>query len=290
MAEVWIGTSGYVYRHWRAGVFYPPVLPPREELAWYAGRFRTVELNNPFYRAPSRENFIRWSRAHADGFLFAVKVPRVVSHTRRLRETREPLDRFLEAAASWAPSSGRSWCSSRPNSISTSGTGRLPGDDPAVASLGAGSPAPELAGSGACTSGWPRAAWRCAFRSADASQPDLVTTADFTYIRMHAGEEPGGGFGEDQLCSGLEGSARSRSQGRTCTSTSTTTGRACPAGRRCGCGHSCALSRKAGGPLIPPMSVRRESCSVALQLDLRPTAERPGDLRLPRDARGPVRD
>jgi uncharacterized protein YecE (DUF72 family) len=30
-------------------------------------------------------------------------------------------------------------------------------------------------------------------------QPDLVTTAGFTYVRMHAGEEPGGGFGEDQL-------------------------------------------------------------------------------------------
>ena len=57
MAEIWIGTSGYVYRHWRGGVFYPQGLPVRDELAWYAGRFRTVELNNPFYRPPTPETW-----------------------------------------------------------------------------------------------------------------------------------------------------------------------------------------------------------------------------------------
>lgn len=58
--EVWIGTSGYVYRHWRKGVFYPVGVPAREELGYYAGRFRTVELNNPFYRLPTAEMFQRW--------------------------------------------------------------------------------------------------------------------------------------------------------------------------------------------------------------------------------------
>jgi uncharacterized protein YecE (DUF72 family) len=51
--KIWIGTSGYVYRHWRKGVFYPPTLKQREELAYYAARFPTVELNNPFYRLPT---------------------------------------------------------------------------------------------------------------------------------------------------------------------------------------------------------------------------------------------
>ena len=59
-AEVWIGTSGYVYRHWRKGVFYPVGLPAREELGYYASRFHTVELNNPFYRLPTPEMFQRW--------------------------------------------------------------------------------------------------------------------------------------------------------------------------------------------------------------------------------------
>jgi uncharacterized protein YecE (DUF72 family) len=43
-ASAWIGTSGYVFRHWRQGVFYPPGLRVRDELAWYADRFRAVEL------------------------------------------------------------------------------------------------------------------------------------------------------------------------------------------------------------------------------------------------------
>lgn len=59
-AEAWIGTSGYTYRHWRKGVFYPAGLPAREELAYFASRFRTVELNNPFYRLPTAEMFERW--------------------------------------------------------------------------------------------------------------------------------------------------------------------------------------------------------------------------------------
>ena len=40
-----IGTSGYVYRHWRNGVFYPPGLRPREELAWYATQELDVVLD-----------------------------------------------------------------------------------------------------------------------------------------------------------------------------------------------------------------------------------------------------
>jgi hypothetical protein len=62
-ASVWIGTSGYVFRHWRQGVFYPPGLRVRDELAWYADRFRAVELNNPFYKVPSAETFVRWRDA-----------------------------------------------------------------------------------------------------------------------------------------------------------------------------------------------------------------------------------
>jgi uncharacterized protein YecE (DUF72 family) len=57
ISELWIGTSGYVYQHWRRGEFYPEGLRQRDELAWYASRFRTVELNNPFYRLPEPETF-----------------------------------------------------------------------------------------------------------------------------------------------------------------------------------------------------------------------------------------
>src|SRR5918999_4827774 len=83
--RIWLGTSGYVYRHWRKGIFYPAGLKIREELAFYANRFPTVELNNPFYRLPTAEMFARWRDATPDGFRFAVKASRHITHVKGLR-------------------------------------------------------------------------------------------------------------------------------------------------------------------------------------------------------------
>jgi uncharacterized protein YecE (DUF72 family) len=99
MADVWIGTSGYVYPHWRHGVFYPVGLRARNELSYYADVFRTVELNNPFYRVPTAETFARWRDATPDDFTFAVKLSRVITHYRRLRHVSDALDEFLERAS-----------------------------------------------------------------------------------------------------------------------------------------------------------------------------------------------
>ena len=53
---LWIGTSGWQYRDWR-GRFYPDELPQARWLAHYAAAFRTVELNNSFYRLPAGDTF-----------------------------------------------------------------------------------------------------------------------------------------------------------------------------------------------------------------------------------------
>lgn len=98
LARVWIGTSGYVYRHWRKGVFYPAGLAARDELSYYAGRFGSVELNNSFYRLPTPEMFDRWRNATPAGFEFAVKASRYITHIKRLRDVGDSLDLFLERA------------------------------------------------------------------------------------------------------------------------------------------------------------------------------------------------
>ncbi|MES2694680.1 MAG: DUF72 domain-containing protein, partial [Verrucomicrobiota bacterium] len=49
---VWIGTSGWVYKEW-AGYFYPKGFPKKDELAYYARHFPTVEINATLYRLPS---------------------------------------------------------------------------------------------------------------------------------------------------------------------------------------------------------------------------------------------
>ena len=92
-----IGTSGYVYPHWRR-VFYPPDLPAREWLPFYVRHFETVELNNSFYRLPSKAAFRAWRAQVDDRFLFAVKASRYLTHRKRLKAPAPPLDRFLRRA------------------------------------------------------------------------------------------------------------------------------------------------------------------------------------------------
>jgi uncharacterized protein YecE (DUF72 family) len=98
MGRCFIGTSGYVYKHWR-GLFYPQALPAREWLPFYAERFHTVELNNPFYRLPSKAVFSAWRRTVPPGFVFAVKASRYLTHLKRLKQPSDPLRRFLTRAA-----------------------------------------------------------------------------------------------------------------------------------------------------------------------------------------------
>ncbi len=96
--RVLIGTSGFLYRHWRNGVFYPPGLPQREELEFFATQFRTVELNSPFYRLPPRTTFVRWKERTPADFRYAVKASRYVTHVRRLEACEEPVRTFLRHA------------------------------------------------------------------------------------------------------------------------------------------------------------------------------------------------
>lgn len=98
MGRCFIGTSGYVYKHWR-GLFYPQALPARDWLAYYAARFETVELNNPFYRLPTKAVFAAWRRTVPPGFIFAVKASRYLTHLKRLKQPSDPVRRFLTRAA-----------------------------------------------------------------------------------------------------------------------------------------------------------------------------------------------
>jgi uncharacterized protein YecE (DUF72 family) len=96
-ARAHIGTSGWNYRWWR-GVFYPEDLPQRDWHGYYVRHFDTVEINATFYRLPRRDTFERWREAAPNGFVYAVKASRLISHLKRLQDCEEPLARFLEGA------------------------------------------------------------------------------------------------------------------------------------------------------------------------------------------------
>ncbi len=93
--NIFVGTSGWNYSHWK-GPFYPRDIKDREMLEYYARVFRTVELNNPFYRLPSEKSVLSWRENSPDGFIFAVKASRFITHIKRLKDCNEPVKTFLK--------------------------------------------------------------------------------------------------------------------------------------------------------------------------------------------------
>jgi uncharacterized protein YecE (DUF72 family) len=102
---LYVGTSGWQYAHWR-GVFYPPKLPQRLWLPFYAERFQTVEVNNTFYNLPERSVFAHWAETSPRDFVFALKMSRYLTHLKRLHDPEEPVHRFMERAAPLGPKRG----------------------------------------------------------------------------------------------------------------------------------------------------------------------------------------
>jgi uncharacterized protein YecE (DUF72 family) len=78
------GASGYSFKEWK-GVFYPGDMKPEAMLAWYAARLPTVEINNTFYRMPAVSMLESWARTAPEGFRFAIKASRRITHIARLK-------------------------------------------------------------------------------------------------------------------------------------------------------------------------------------------------------------
>ncbi|MBS1718099.1 MAG: DUF72 domain-containing protein [Armatimonadetes bacterium] len=104
MAEIRIGLSGYAYAPWRGeGRFYPPELKPKEFLAFYAERYRAVEMDGTWYKMPSREQLANLATA-PEGFQFTFKAHRQVSHMARLKPAAlDPMRFFLYRLSFLAP-------------------------------------------------------------------------------------------------------------------------------------------------------------------------------------------
>lgn len=92
--QVYVGTSGWTYRHWR-GTFYPTGLVQRRELEFLAGQLHSVEINGSFYALQKPESYARWAAQVPPGFVFAVKGGRFVTHMKKLRNVRTPLANFF---------------------------------------------------------------------------------------------------------------------------------------------------------------------------------------------------
>ena len=99
------GTSGFSYKEW-VGEFYPDKLPAKSMLAHYATRLPVVEINNTFYRMPNAAAIQGWRSQVPDSFRFAIKVPRRISHIKRLRDCGEELAFLLGKLTDLSPCLG----------------------------------------------------------------------------------------------------------------------------------------------------------------------------------------
>jgi uncharacterized protein YecE (DUF72 family) len=86
--QLFVGCSGWFYWHWR-GAFYPADLPTNHWFTHYAGRFKTVELNAPFYSWPTVATVESWMRqAGRRRFVYTVKVCELITHVKRFAGTK----------------------------------------------------------------------------------------------------------------------------------------------------------------------------------------------------------
>lgn len=96
---LFLGTSGWNYRHWSEGVFYPHGSRPSEWLGYYAGVFHAVEINTTFYQLPAARVFTRWHAGTPADFTFAVKASRFITHMKKLADPEPHVSRFLDRVA-----------------------------------------------------------------------------------------------------------------------------------------------------------------------------------------------
>jgi uncharacterized protein YecE (DUF72 family) len=94
-AAIYLGCSGWHYKHWRDVLY-----TSRDNyLEQYVRFFRSVEVNSTFYRFPTKVQVEHWYVNTPDNFVFSVKLNRLFTHTKRLRDIRRPFNDFVEVCS-----------------------------------------------------------------------------------------------------------------------------------------------------------------------------------------------
>ena len=96
--KVHIGTSGWSYKHWKDN-FYPKGLKQADWLLFYTKNFSVSEINASFYRLPTEQTVINWTKKVPTNFLFCPKMSRYLTHMKKLHDPEESLERFFSVFA-----------------------------------------------------------------------------------------------------------------------------------------------------------------------------------------------
>jgi len=93
---IFVGTSGWAYASWKPE-FYPPRLPSKKFLEYYATQMNSVEVNYTFRQIPSQAMLDGWLAATSPAFTFSFKAPQRITHFARLKNCADTLDAFYKS-------------------------------------------------------------------------------------------------------------------------------------------------------------------------------------------------
>jgi uncharacterized protein YecE (DUF72 family) len=90
-----LGTSAFTASGWE-GSFYPVGMKPRDCLTYYATKFKTVEIDSTYYGTPSELTVRNWYEKTPTDFIFAAKLPQIVTHEKVLKDCEAEFDEFVD--------------------------------------------------------------------------------------------------------------------------------------------------------------------------------------------------
>jgi uncharacterized protein YecE (DUF72 family) len=93
--SLYIGCSGFYNNDWK-GSLYPESAQSKDFLTLYSATFNTVEINSTFYRKPTAKTLLKWYDETPAEFKFFIKIPKAVSHEKRLKDAKEDISEFCK--------------------------------------------------------------------------------------------------------------------------------------------------------------------------------------------------
>lgn len=93
--KIYIGCSGFYNNDWK-GSLYPEDAQSKDFLTLYSKEFNCVEINSTFYRKPTAKTLLKWFDETPDDFKFFIKIPKKISHEKRLKDCREEILNFCD--------------------------------------------------------------------------------------------------------------------------------------------------------------------------------------------------
>jgi len=94
--DIITGCSSYYNFRW-AEIFYPAGIGRHKWFEYYCEHFNTYEINGSFYKFPTVKSLQTWYNKSPEGFLFSLKVPKLITHIKRLEDCERELSEFYTA-------------------------------------------------------------------------------------------------------------------------------------------------------------------------------------------------